>query len=135
MGRVSYNRGDRLASSIQAEIADLINFRQLKEFKNPLFQGLISITDVKVKNGHQHLDVYWSVFEEGNEKAIQSILEEATSNIRGHICRKCKLRFAPSLKFHHDTSIKRGCEMVDVLDKLNQSESDDDSQQTTNNLE
>ncbi|MDX1919377.1 MAG: 30S ribosome-binding factor RbfA [Candidatus Caenarcaniphilales bacterium] len=119
MGRPSFSRGDRLASSIQEEVADLIKFRKLKEFKDPRFDGLISITEVKVKNGYNHLDIYWSVLEDNKAEDILSVLKEAIPSIRGHICRKCKLRFAPTINFHLDDSIKRGCEILSKLDRMN----------------
>lgn len=119
VGRPSYNRGDRLASSIQEELADLIKFRKLKEFKDPRFDGLISITEVRVKNGYNHLDIFWSVLEDDKAENVLAVLNEAIPNIRGHICRKCKLRFAPTINFHLDDSIKRGCEMLNLLNKIN----------------
>lgn len=128
MGRPSFQRTDRLASSIREELANLFTHKKLKELKDPRFDGLISILDIQVKNGYQHIDVFLSVLEEEKKAGILEVLEEASSSIRGLICRNCKLRFAPTLVFHIDDSIKRGCEVWDLLDKI-QEESDDPQEQ------
>lgn len=128
MGRPSFQRTDRLASSIREELATLFTQKKLKELKDPRFAGLISILDIQVKNGYQHIDVFLSVLEEEKQAGILEVLEEANSSIRGQICRNCKLRFAPTLVFHIDNSIKRGCEVWDLLDKI-QEEGNNNSQE------
>ena len=64
MGRMPFSRSDRLASSVQKDLSEMISTKKLKEFRDPRFQGLISITGVRVTNGYQHLDIFFSVFEE-----------------------------------------------------------------------
>ncbi|MDJ0625922.1 MAG: 30S ribosome-binding factor RbfA [Candidatus Caenarcaniphilales bacterium] len=126
MGRPSFQRTDRLASSIREELAELFSFRKIKELKDTRFDGLISILDIQVKSGYQHIDVYISVLEEEKQKGVLEVLNDANSAIRGQICRNCKLRFAPTLAFHIDDSVKRGCEVWDLLDKIQANQSSQD---------
>jgi len=123
MGRSSFSRSDRLASTIQKELAEMINGKQLKELKDDRLNCLISVVEVRVTQGYQHLDVFLSVFEEKKKPGVLDVLKLATSSMRGEICRRCKLRVAPTLVFHVDDSIKRGSEIWGLLDKI-QNESD-----------
>ncbi len=118
MGKQAFSRASRLASSVQQEVAIMINEKQLKELKDPRLQGIVSITEVRVTNGYQHMDIFLSVMEPEHEAGVIEVLKEATSSIRGEICRRFKLRTAPTLVFHLDESIKRGCKVWDLLDKI-----------------
>jgi ribosome-binding factor A len=118
MGRQSFSRASRLGPTVQKELAEMINGRQLKEFKDTRLAGLISVTDVKVTNGYQHMDVYISVMEDEHREGVLAVLRESVSSIRGEICRRFKLRTAPSLVFHLDDSIERGCKVWNLLDSI-----------------
>jgi ribosome-binding factor A len=118
MGRQSFSRSDRLSSTIQKELSQIISQKELRELKDPKLTGLVSITDVRVTSGYQHLDVFISIFEEENTENILKILKAATSSIRGELCRRLKLRFAPTLEFHIDDSIKRSTQVWSLLDNL-----------------
>ncbi|MDX1917911.1 MAG: 30S ribosome-binding factor RbfA [Candidatus Caenarcaniphilales bacterium] len=118
MGRAAFSRGDRLATTIRRELAEMIGERQIKEFRDSAFDGLISITDVRVKNGYQHVDISLSIMGESSKERVLEILTAAISQIRGELCRRLKLRFAPTIAFHLDESIERGCKMWGILDQL-----------------
>lgn len=122
MGKQAFSRSSRLASTVQKELAKMIKEKQLKEFKDSRFNGLISVTEVRVTNGYQHIDVYLSVLEEEHRKPVLEVFQEATSSLRGEICRRFRLRLAPSLHFHLDNSIERGFEMWSLLDKISSNE-------------
>jgi ribosome-binding factor A len=118
MGRQSFDRATRLASTIKKELGEMINGRQLRELKDPRLAGLISVTEVRVTNGYQHMDVFLSIFEEEHQQDVLAVCKEASSAIRGEICRRFHLRTAPTLVFHLDESIKRGFEVFSLLDKI-----------------
>ena len=118
MGKPSFSRADRLANAVQKELGTLINTRKLKEFKNPAFQGLISVTEVRVTNGNQHIEVLVSVLEEEYQDSVLQILKESIPSLRGELCRCFKLRLAPSLNIQLDDSIQRGTKMLSLLDSL-----------------
>ncbi len=118
MGRMPFSRSDRLASSVQKDLSEMISTKKLKEFRDPRFQGLISITGVKVTNGYQHLDIFFSVFEENYRLGVLEVFKEAIPSIRGEICRGFKLKIAPSLVFHLDESLERGNKIWNLLDNL-----------------
>lgn len=118
MGKPSFSRSDRLASLVQAELAKMINAKQIKELKDPCIRGLISITEVRVMNGHQHMEVCLSIFEKENQHKILEALEKGSSKIRGELCRRLKLQFAPTIIFMIDESIERSFKVLNVLDHL-----------------
>ena len=120
MGRPAFTRSTRLASIVKEELAVMINGHQIKELKDPRIQGLISITEVVVTNGYQHMEIFLSIFEKENRAGILEVLNEANSSIRGEICRRLKLRFAPTIVFKLDESIERGFKVWDVLDQISE---------------
>ncbi len=122
MGKQAFSRASRLGTSIQKELASMINAKQLKEFKDSRFAGLISVIDVRVTNGYQHLDIFLSVLEEEHRKGVLEVMKEAIPSLRGEICRRFKLRVAPSIHFHLDNSIERSFEVWSLLDQISSSE-------------
>jgi ribosome-binding factor A len=122
MGKMPFSRSARLASSVQKDLSQMIITKKLKEFRDPRFQGLISITDVRVTNGYQHLDIFLSVFEEDYRAGVLEVFKEAIPSIRGEICRGFKLRIAPSLAFYLDESLERGNKIWNLLDNLETNE-------------
>ena len=116
----SGNRSEKLASSARKELADMISFRQLKELKDLKLEGIISITEVKVEKGYQHFRVFLSFLKEEDQKPALELLNDSIPAIRGELCRRLRLRQAPVLSFHLDSSLKKGAEMCKLLDSIKQ---------------
>ena len=121
------NRILRLASEAKKELSQMLllkNIKSLKDQPDQKLDGLISIVEVKVENGYKHFRIFVSSLDqsENNKKNILNILEKAIPEIRGELCRRLRLRIAPSLSFHFDESIKRASEVNILLDKITNSE-------------
>jgi ribosome-binding factor A len=59
------------------------------------------------------------------EKATQGVLSclnEESGYIRGELCRRLKLRFAPELQFLPDISLERGSKVSEILAKISRGE-------------
>jgi len=59
------------------------------------------------------------------EKATQGVLNclnEESGYIRGELCRRLKLRFAPELQFLPDISLERGSKVSEILAKISRGE-------------
>lgn len=55
------------------------------------------------------------------EKVVEC-LNEQSGYIRGEICRRLGLRFAPEMVFRLDTSLERGSKVTDLLGKISRGE-------------
>ena len=121
---MSGNRTERLASVTKEELSEMFSRKTLKELKDNRFQGMISITDVKVEKGYHHFRIFLSVWEENLKEGVLEVLNEASSAIRGELCRRLKLRVAPTITFHMDDSLKRGLRVCEILDKIKHSNED-----------
>jgi len=95
----------------------------LKDLKDERISGLVSIVDVECTADCRSARVYVSVF--GDEEAQKSTMEALTEHvgsIRGEICRRLRLRFAPELNFKLDKSLERGAKVSEILGKISRGE-------------
>lgn len=116
----SYNRADRISQQIKRELSEII---QRNELKDDRIGGLISITSVKVSNDLRNVKVYFSVYgEEAQKVGTLAALEGATGFLRGELCRRLGIRFAPELVFKLDDSLERGQRITDLLEKIKRKE-------------
>ena len=99
----SYNRSDRISQQIKRELSDII---QRNEIKDDRISGLVSITDVQVSGDLRSVKVYFSVYGEESQKVgTLAALEGAAGFLRGEICRRLGIRFAPELVFKLDDCV------------------------------
>ena len=116
----SYNRSDRISQQIKRELSEII---QRNEIKDDRISGLISITQVKVSNDLRNVKVYFSVYgEESQRVGTLAALEEASGFLRGELCRRLGIRFAPELVFKLDDSLEKGNKVLELLDKIKRNE-------------
>lgn len=116
---MSADRSLRVAQSIKKELAEMIQ----RELKDERLGGLISITDVECTNDLRSTKIYISVFGENvnGEKVVEALNEHA-GFMRGEVCRRLKLRFAPEMFFRLDSSLERGSKVTDLLGKISRGE-------------
>lgn len=93
-----------------------------RDLRDPRLVGLISITEVETTNDLRSVRAFVSVFGEGNHEAVVDALNEQAGKIRGEICRRLKLRFAPELVFKLDDSLERGSKVTELLGKISRGE-------------
>ena len=116
----SYNRSDRISQQIKRELSEII---QRNEIKDDRIGGLVSITDVKVSGDLRNVKVYFSVYGEEAQKAgTLAALENASGFLRGELCRRLGIRFAPELTFKLDDSLERGDRITQLLEKIKRDE-------------
>lgn len=62
---------------------------------------------------------------ESGDPAVDQVVEalnEQAGFIRGEVCRRLGLRFAPEMYFRADTSLERGSKVTDLLGKISRGE-------------
>ena len=116
----SYNRSDRIGQQIKRELSEII---QRNEIKDDRLGGLISITEVRVSGDLRNVKVYFSVYgEEAQKVGTLAALEGAAGFLRGELCRRLGIRFAPELVFKLDDSLERGQRVTERLEKIKNKE-------------
>ena len=116
----SYNRSDRISHQIKRELSEII---QRNELKDDRIGGLITITEVQVSGDLRNVKVYFSVYGEESQKVgTLAALEAATGFLRGELCRRLGIRFAPELVFKLDDSLERGQRVTELLEKIKRNE-------------
>lgn len=116
----SYNRSDRVGQQIKRELSEII---QRNELKDDRIEGLVSITQVRVSGDLRNVKVYFSVYGEESQKVgTLAALEDATGFLRGELCRRLGIRFAPELVFKLDDSLEQGDKVTELLEKIKRKE-------------
>jgi ribosome-binding factor A len=112
-------RSLRVAQSIKRELSDML----LRDIKDERIAGLISITDVECTADCRSARIYISVY--GDDKAQGDTLEalkEHGGKIRGQLCRRLQLRFAPEISFKLDKSLERGARVSELISRISKGE-------------
>jgi len=112
-------RALRVSQSIKKELAQMI----LRDIKDERIKGLISIVDVECSADCRSAKVFVSILgNEEDEKGTMEALKDKTGMIRGEICRRLRLRFAPEMQFKLDKSLERGAKVSELLGKIERGE-------------
>jgi len=92
----------------------------MRTLKDPRIRGLVSITRCDVTGDLRYANVYISVLgaTEAEKKDVLKGLKSATGYLRREVSRKVELRAAPEPIFKLDDSIKRGTDLLAVLNTL-----------------
>src|ERR1700678_3059889 len=102
---MSTQRALRGSQSIKRELSDM----NMGDLKNERIKGLASITDVECTSDCRSVRVFISVFgNEEEQKSTMEALNEKVGFIRGELCRRLQLRFAPEMHLTLDDSLERG---------------------------
>jgi ribosome-binding factor A len=108
-------RSQRVSQQIKREMSEIIR----RDVKDARIGGLVSITDVECTTDCRSARVFISIF--GNEEqklGTMEALNEQLGFIRGELCRRLHLRFAPDLQIKLDDSLERGAKVSDLLGKI-----------------
>jgi ribosome-binding factor A len=112
-------RSQRVSQQIKRELSDMIR----RDLKDERIGGIVSITDVECTADCRSAKVYVSVFgDEQQKQGTIAALNEELGYIRGELCRRLKLRFAPELQIKLDNSLERGAKVSDLLGKISRGE-------------
>jgi ribosome-binding factor A len=110
------NRTERLGILIQELISALILEGRIKD---PRISPFVSITRVNVTRDLSYADVYVSnIRETANLERNAQGLQSAAGFIQAQLGAALKIRKIPHLRFHADTSIREGFDMVQKIEQL-----------------
>ena len=117
----NFKRTDRIAEMIQRKLAQIIQ----QDIKNPGTPLFITISAVKVSRDLGHANVYFTVF---NQDPVETtlILNNAATYLRTVLAKTLTLRTVPQLHFMYDESIEYGKHLSRLIDKVNDTEQNDD---------
>lgn len=116
---MSTPRSLRVSQSIKRELSSML----MRDLKDERIAGIVSVVDVELTGDCRSARIFISVF--GDESAQKSTLEALTERqgfIRGELCRRLSLRFAPEIAFRLDTSLERGSRVTDIISKISRGE-------------
>ncbi len=107
-------RSQRVADLVRAELSLLV----LTEAHDPDLRR-VTVTDVEMPTDLKSARVYFSCLggEDEREKA-EAALRRAAGFLRGEIGRRCRLRYAPELRFVSDRSLERGARIEELLHQV-----------------
>ena len=111
-------RKDRVGEAIRQEIALML---MKGEVKDPRLES-VSITGVEMSPDLSHAKVWFTPLGAQGEEKVKTCLaafKQAGGFLRSQIGKRLRLRIAPQLRFHYDTSIDRGDRIDQLLAGLN----------------
>ncbi len=116
---MSTPRNLRVAQSIKRELSDMI----LRGLKDERISGIVSVTDVECSSDCRRAKIFISVFgEEEQQQSTMDALNDHAGEIRGELCRRLQLRFAPEVSFKLDNSLERGAKVSALINKISRGE-------------
>jgi ribosome-binding factor A len=109
-------RLERIGNLIQQKIGALIIEGKIKD---PRVNPFLSITHVSVSKDLSWADVYTSTFrnETNLERGVEG-LQSAAGFIQKELSNEIHIRQTPRLRFHVDTSLKEGFDLVKKIDEI-----------------
>lgn len=106
-------RLSRVAELIRRELAAII----ARDYDFP--GALVSIRSVDLTPDLRHAHVFVSIFgAAGKEKSIVEQFEANRALLQHKLCKRVILKFTPQLHFKLDDSIKRGTDVVSLIDGI-----------------
>jgi len=114
-----FKRTDRIADQIQRDLSELLR----SAMKDPRL-GMVTINEVTVSKDLGYADVYITLLtlDDLDENAPEirqtlGILKKASGFLRSELGKQIKLRTIPQLRFHYDSSVKRGRDLDALIRK------------------
>lgn len=109
------HRIERVNELIRAEISNLL----LRGTKDPRLSGYISVNAVQTTPDLRYARILVScVCEEGKKKEILVALQHSSGFFRSELAKHLKIRRVPELHYVWDTSIERGANLLEYMDKV-----------------
>ncbi len=113
---MSSRRLEKVARTVQAAVGQVIQ----SHLSDPRIRGLISVTRVEPSPDLRTCRVYLSVL--GVDEKQQELSLRGIQHARGHIqhllARQVTFKTCPTLDFYLDDSLKKGYQMVRLLDQV-----------------
>ena len=109
-------RTDRVGNLIREKIGELILGGKVKD---PRVDSFLTVTRVDVSRDLAYADVFVSSYksEAGLAKGVEG-LQNAAGFIQAQLAKTMRIRSTPRLRFHADSGIREGFEIVQKIDEL-----------------
>ena len=117
-----YARTQRVADYLQRELAALIQH----QVRDPRI-GMVSVTGVDVSRDLGHARIYYTaVGLDSSEEAKESTdaLNKAAGFLRTQLSRDSSMRSVPQLRFYFDSSVGRGRDLEDLIQRATRADRD-----------
>ncbi|MDR1058026.1 MAG: 30S ribosome-binding factor RbfA [Treponema sp.] len=111
---MSEYRLERLGHLIQEKIGSLILEGKIKD---PRVSPFLSITRVTVSRDLAYAEVYVSNIRSGASRGVEG-LQSAAGFIQAQLARNMRVRKTPKLRFHEDTGIREGFDILKKIETL-----------------
>lgn len=112
---------------LETQIKKLVGTLIVTEIKDPRI-GFVTVTNVELSKDYAYADVYVSVLgDENTKKKSLAGLQSARGFIQYRVGKALSIRTIPEIRFHLDTSIEEGVDMVNLLKKLEKESSKNNS--------
>jgi len=112
---------------LETQIKKLVGTLIVTEIKDPRI-GFVTVTNVELSKDYAYADVYVSVLgDENTKKKSLAGLQSARGFIQFRVGKALSIRTIPEIRFHLDTSIEEGVDMVNLLEKLEKESSKNNS--------
>ena len=109
-------RGLRVADQIQRDLAELIP----REVRDPRV-GLVTISGVEVTPDYAHAKVFFTVIG-GDADVASRGLNAAAGHLHNLLFKRLSIHTVPRLHFVHDTSVVRGFELDQLIQRAVESD-------------
>jgi ribosome-binding factor A len=117
---------------LETQIKKLVGTLIVTEIKDPRI-GFVTVTNVELSKDYAYADVYVSVLGDDNDKKKTLMgLQSARGFIQYRVGKALSIRTIPEIRFHLDTSIEKGVDMVNLLEKLEKESSKNNSGSSDN---
>lgn len=117
---------------LETQIKKLVGTLIVTEIKDPRI-GFVTVTNVELSKDYAYADVYVSVLGDDNDKKKTLLgLQSARGFIQYRVGKALSIRTIPEIRFHLDTSIEKGVDMVNLLEKLEKESSKNNSGSSDN---
>jgi len=117
-----FSRSRRVAELVQRELADLI----AREIKDPRV-GMVTITGVQLSRDLSQARVFVTALNEQADPAqAVAALNHAAGFLRHGLGTRMDLRGTPRLRFEYDSSVQRGLELSELIDRAVRSDHEPD---------
>ena len=109
------DRTRRVSELIKRELANIIP-RELQDERI----NSVTVTAATVSRDLKRSTIYVSAIGDSvNPELIEKLMNKSARFLRHHLSQQVDLRVTPVLVFKYDSSIQRGVELTNLIDKLN----------------
>ena len=116
---VEFSRNERIAEEIKKAASLIINI----ELKDPLIDGLVSVTRVDVTRDLRHATIFISFYGDNAKKNTTfDVIQKAKGFIRYELANQLRIKYMPEISIKLDESIEYGFRIDKLLKDIKSQE-------------